>query len=180
MKEKSFDNLIKIKILSEEDSFKFMGYLSTFGNADRVGDVIEPGAFDKSLSRKNKATMLFNHNRNDVIGFLTMSVDEKGLKVVGEFDPDDSRSMEIYQKIKFGSLDEMSIGMRVQKYEILDPDKPWGAWSIKEVDILEGSVVSIPANTEATIDTVKSDAFDEVKLMKNQLIDEINATLKKY
>ncbi len=47
---------------SADEAFTFEGYLSTFGNADRVGDVIEHGAFDDSLKKKAVVPMLFNHD----------------------------------------------------------------------------------------------------------------------
>ena len=50
----------------------------------------------------------------------------------------------------------MSVGMAIKDYEPLDPDRPFGGWLIKQADVYEGSVVTIPANGEALIDNVKS------------------------
>ena len=48
MERKTFE--FEIKELSEEG--QFTGYLSTFGNVDAGDDMIEPGAFKKTLREK--------------------------------------------------------------------------------------------------------------------------------
>lgn len=174
------NGVIKIKALDSEDgsdSFKLQGYLSTYNNADRVGDVMLPGCFDNSIKSENEVCMLFNHNRSNVIGRMLLDTDEKGLFVTGLFDKDDEDSLNIYKKVKFGSLRKMSIGMKIKSYEVIDPEKPFGAWRIKEVEILEGSVVSVPANNEANITNVKTyTAEDLIDLVDkdNQIDDEVD------
>lgn len=153
---KSLNGLITIKALEENDQYIIKGYLSTFNNTDRVGDVILEGAFDESVKNESVVTMLFNHNRDDVIGFMELSTDSKGLFVKGYFDKDDQKSMEKYQQVKFGSLRKMSIGMRIKEYELLDPKQPYGGWEISKAEVLEGSIVSVPANNEASINEVKT------------------------
>lgn len=146
-KEKSFT----IKKLDQTDVTSFEGYLSTYGNADRVGDVIQRGAFDKSIKKKPVVPMLFNHNRDVVIGKLELSSDSYGLKVKGTILNDTKDGEQVAGLIEFGALDSMSVGMRVLSYEPVDEKDPWGGWIIKEAEVLEGSVVTIPANEQATI-----------------------------
>lgn len=140
----------------ESTGFSFTGYLSTFGNTDRDGDVIEAKAFDAWVKEHPVVPMLFNHDRNKVMGKLSLSVDDKGLRVVGEFNEADSEAVNVHALIKMGALDSMSVGMAIKDYEPLDPDRPFGGWLIKQADVYEGSVVTIPANGEALIDNVKS------------------------
>lgn len=152
----------------DDESYKFEGYLSTFGNADRVGDVIEHGAFDDSLKKKATVPMLYNHKRDQVIGKMELSVNAVGLYVTGYLAENIQKAQEVYELLKFGALDSMSIGMRVNDYEPIDKADPWGAWLIKSADVLEGSVVTIPANEQAVVTSVKDGHEDELKLLKQE------------
>lgn len=49
----SFECKFEVKDNQEEDYYHLNGYGSTFGNIDRVNDVVEKGAFKKSLKKKN-------------------------------------------------------------------------------------------------------------------------------
>ena len=57
MEKKTFE--LEIKELTEEG--KFSGYLSTFGNVDAGMDVVEPGAFKKTLRDKKIFPFLWAH-----------------------------------------------------------------------------------------------------------------------
>ena len=146
--------ILTLKTVDDNNGL-FEGYLSTYGNADRVGDVIDKGAFDNSIQKKSTVPMLFNHDRNSVIGKMELSSDDKGLKIKGTFNLNDSLAQNVYDLLKMGALDSMSIGMGVIEYEPLDKSHPFGAWRIKSADVFEGSVVTVPANELATIDAVK-------------------------
>lgn len=166
---KEFNSVITVKALEENDKFKLEGYLSTFENSDRLGDIIKSDAFNESVKKDNQVSMLFNHNTNCVIGKMYLSIDKKGLSVVGEFDPNDTESMDIYKKVKFGSLRKMSIGMQIIDYELVDKEKPWGAWIIKKAEVLEGSLVTIPANNQADILEIKNIDNKKISNTKKEL-----------
>ncbi|MDL2212124.1 HK97 family phage prohead protease [Erysipelotrichaceae bacterium OttesenSCG-928-M19] len=137
------------------DEYKFKGYLSTYGNEDRVGDIIEKGAFDKSINERKIVPMLFNHNRDIVIGKMTLTSDDKGLYVEAELSKNITESVKVYELLKMGALTDMSIGMSVIDYKYVDDKYPSSGWIIKEAEVWEGSVVTIPANTQAKIEHVK-------------------------
>ncbi|SEI03583.1 HK97 family phage prohead protease [Pseudomonas asplenii] len=136
---------------------EFSGYASTFGgDPDSQGHVIEPGAFNKSLARHSaegtKPAMLWQHNRNQPVGvWLSMVEDSRGLLVSGKLTLDVALAKESYALMKDGAL-AMSIG-----FFMLDA-KPLGAGLslVKEIDLLEVSLVSLPANKHAVITEVKS------------------------
>lgn len=155
-----------------DGEYTFEGYLSTYNNADRVGDIILPGAFDEALSSNTIKVLLFNHSPDEVIGKVTLSSDSKGLKAFGELNKEISKASEIYSLLKQGALTSMSIGMRILDYSPIDPENLWGAWEIIKADILEASIVAIPANTQATIDSVKSLGKDEPKDIIEEKIED--------
>jgi HK97 family phage prohead protease len=133
----------------------FEGYASTFGNKDLGGDIILPGAFAKCLTAKpiGKIKMLRDHDAGRLIGtWRGMREDTKGLFVEGALVMTTRDGAEAYDLMKAGALDSMSIGYRTVEAEYRRDD---GSRLLKEVDLVEVSLVSFPMNPEATITAVK-------------------------
>ncbi len=143
----------------DDKSGEFEGYGSTFGGEpDSYGDVIAPGAYEVSLkSHKAKGTMpkmFWQHNPSEVIGkWLDAGEDDKGLLMKGRLNMEVQRGREAYALLKMGDIDGLSIGYRVKKHEV---DDETGVWLLKELELMEVSVVSIGANENATISSVKA------------------------
>lgn len=157
------DFTLEIKSLSEEGELE--GYGSTFGGKpDSYGDVVQPGAFTKTLQEHKKAktmpAMLFGHKSSELpIGAWTeMEEDKKGLYVRGQLDMDDDLAVRIHSKAKKKQVSGLSIGYELVKFTI-DKDQP-GIYLLDEVKLFEVSVVTFPANPKASIDAVKSIAID--------------------
>lgn len=157
MKTKHLQIPLEIKSVSETGVFS--GYGSVFHNEDSYGDVVRPGAFKKSLAEWAKKgrlpPMLWQHNRREPIGvFTNMVEDEKGLFVEGRLLIDDiPQARAAYALLKEKALGGMSIGYR----EILiEQDHDEKVTNLLELDLWEVSVVTFPANEEATVDSVKS------------------------
>ncbi len=103
----------------------FEGYGAVFGNIDSHGDVIEPGAFAKSLLDRERAgrglpPMYKMHgavtgNRSDPIGIWeAMSEDANGLHVKGRLvGLDTEQGKWTYAQMREGALKGLSIGYRV-------------------------------------------------------------------
>lgn len=145
--------------MEEEDHDKgvFVGYGSYFGNKDQGNDVVQSGAFAKSISKKGPKgiKMLFNHKADEPIGvFEEMTEDNKGLKVKGRLALATQKGKEVYELMKMGALDGLSIGYRVDKkgYDYEDNGKKR---YLKEVDLMEVSAVTFPMNTRARVQMVK-------------------------
>lgn len=154
MNRKSFN--LKIKAV-QEDGF-FSGYGAVFGNVDWYNDVILPGAFAKSLEKwaeKNKMPpVLWNHNDGEPIGVYTsIYEDEKGLFVEGRLLIDDvPRAKSTHALLKAGAIDGLSIGYKTKKAN----QQTNGIRELIELDLGEISIVTMPANEESLITSVKS------------------------
>lgn len=144
---------------SDDGEFaEFEGYASTFGNVDSMEDVIEPGAFKECISKKPRLKMLWQHNWSSPIGsFMDMKEDSHGLFVKGRINLGTEKGREAYALLKAGDLDSMSIGYFVKGY---DYNRETHIRTLKEIDLFEISLVSIPANEMALVSSVKS-AIDE-------------------
>jgi HK97 family phage prohead protease len=138
------------------NSREFDGHGSVFGNEDLGGDVVVHGAFQRSLEQHRKAgslpQMFWMHDPAQVAGkWLDMSEDDTGLKVKGVL-ADTQLGNEIHTLLKMDAVRGLSIG-----YRTLDQDwKDDGTRLIKEAELWEVSVVSLPMNPLAQIAHVKS------------------------
>jgi len=149
--------LLDIKAL--KDSGEFEGYGSTFGGEpDSYGDVIAAGAYTESLrEHKSNGTMpkmFWQHDSSEPIGkWIDAKEDDKGLFLRGKLNMGVQRAREAYELLKEGDIDGLSIGYRIKEYSV---DTDTGVWTLERLDLKEVSVVSIGANSSATISSVKA------------------------
>jgi HK97 family phage prohead protease len=148
------DFALEIKGVTEAGLFE--GYASTFGERDLGGDIVVAGAFAKSLKvRGAKGVRMFaDHDSRKRIGVWTeIAEDEKGLAVKGRLLLEKQDGKDAYVDLKEGALDGMSIGFRT-KLDSYDGRRK--ARMLKEVDLMEISLVSFPMNENARVTGVKS------------------------
>lgn len=154
----SIDVCAEIKTIDGADEKGvFSGYGSIFGNKDYGNDVVVSGAFKKSLMRRGAkgVKLLYQHRSDEPIGvFDEIEEDGKGLKVKGRLAMGTQRGREVYELMKMGALDGLSIGFRVDA-KGMDYDNNGKRRLLKEVDLLEISAVTFPMNPRATIQQVK-------------------------
>lgn len=157
MQYKSFECSLELKEDNQGNQnnyFTITGLASTFGNVDFVNDVVEKGAFKKTLNTR-MPKFLWQHNMREApIGKITdIKENENGLEFTAIMPKDDSRIRDTFMpQIKIGSLDTFSIGYRVVKAEI---NEQTGVRSLKEIDLYEISLVTFPANNKAVLQSYK-------------------------
>jgi len=160
--------LMELKFSSNENEMSFTGYGAVFGNMDSYGDVIQPGAFAKSLAdfkEKGKwpkmlsqhgGMMLTAQDMTPIGVWKSLSEDGHGLRVEGKL-ADTPRGIEIYtlMKMKPAAIDELSIGyMPIKWTSRKKPEDP--RRTLEEIKLIEVSPVTFAANDRAAIDGVKS------------------------
>jgi len=171
---------VEFKMDAVEVTGEFTGYASTFGNVDLGGDVVVKGAFKKSIKeKKGKVPILDHHDTRKQIGWnMEASEDDRGLLVKGKLNLEVQGGREkhalMMQAFEIGATMSLSIGYRVIKDEA-DRKNP-GIRYLKEVQLLEYSVVTFPMNPEATITGVKSDSTDLEEPLKRLLSTIKNAS----
>jgi len=130
------------------------GYLSTFGNKDSHEDIMEKGAFTKSIQeRRNDIFFLNQHNFAQPHGkFAILKEDDHGLYfeteplIKGVSYSDDA--LKLYEA---GVMSEHSIG-----FVTMNDEQKGDTRHIKEVKLYEGSNVTIGANRNAQFSGFKS------------------------
>ena len=136
----------------------FTGYGSIFGNEDQGNDIVAKGAFTKSLNERpaSKVKMLFQHKTDEPIGVFTeIYEDQKGLFVKGQLAMGTQKGRETYELLKMGALDGMSIGFKADPQKQGYNENKRGVRTLKEVDLMEISLVTFPMNEQAMVQSVK-------------------------
>ncbi|MBD2842700.1 HK97 family phage prohead protease [Erythrobacter rubeus] len=156
MKTKQGMPVLRVKDFGDNGTFS--GYGSIFGNVDSYGDIVERGAFVTSLSeheeRGGMPKLFWQHDPWQPIGkWLAMEEDETGLRVEGQLNMEVQQGREAYALLKAGDIDGLSIGYRVRESE---RDEDSGHLLLREIDLIEVSVVSLGANDKALVSAVKN------------------------
>jgi HK97 family phage prohead protease len=171
-----------IELRAEGDGNTFSGYAALFDSPSEplpFTEVIQRGAFSRSLKSRNDVKMLWNHDSGAVLastrsGTLSLVEDERGLKVTAIL-PDTTAGRDARELISKGIVDAMSFGFSV----------PSGgdSWSsdgntrtLKSVRLHEVSVVAWPAYS-ATGGTVSVRALDHVAQRAEVDADELQDVL---
>lgn len=144
---------LEIKRLDER---QFEGHGSVFNNEDLGGDVVLKGAFARSLAQHRKANssppMFWMHDPMRVPGkWLELSEDDRGLRVKGVL-ANTPLGDEIHELLTMDAVRGLSIGYRTIEQD-WDDD---GRRLLKEVELWEVSVVSLPMNPLAQVAHAKS------------------------
>jgi HK97 family phage prohead protease len=173
LKRQSMQKIFKldssIKSVEEgETELKIAGYAST-NSIDRSSDKILSTAWTKGGLKnfQNNPILLFNHNYDKPIGrVVEVDTDSKGLRIKGVI----SKSAgDVYNLVKEGVLSTFSVGFMIKD---ADYDKSADGLIIKDAELLEVSVVSVPCNQDATFSVAKSfDNQEDYHTFKKQFVE---------
>jgi HK97 family phage prohead protease len=150
---------VPLDLKSLTDAGTFTGYGSVFSTADKVRDVVEPGAFEKSLklwqSNGRSVPVLWQHKTDEPIGtWDDLEEDDYGLLGTAGLWLEEAPYARLAHKgMKTKAITGLSIGYRVKREEF---DKKSGNNRLLELDLVEISVVTNPAHDDARIEGVKS------------------------
>jgi len=156
-------------IKADSDQRTITGYAST-NDLDRTNDIVEPAAFAETMPEYMKnPIMFFGHDWWDKpIGkVIDYSIDSKGLWIKAQIS---ETAQDVWQLIKEGVLKTFSIGFDILESEDIEDDEDdkqlkglKGSYEIvrkrrriKKVRLYEISVVNIPANPMALIESAKN------------------------
>ena len=149
-----------------------------------------------NLERFNNGlgTVLFNHDRDAVVGHIEkVWLENNRCKALVRFDTDE-QSETIFQKVQCGTLQGVSVGYSIKRYEVLDEKdsvssngrfKGPNTYVVTDWEPLEISIVSVPADAtvgvgrsaeeiHTSIDTQEEEkSMDEKEILKTE---EVKAT----
>lgn len=158
LKRKSF--AFEIKASGDDaEAGTFEGYGNVFNVLDSYNEIVAPGAFTQTLEALSAAgrtvPVLWQHQMSSPIGVYTsLSQDSVGLKVAGRLAvPDVQQANEALALMKMKAITDMSIGYYVRDSSY---DEKTGIVTLKQLDLVEVSLVTLGANPAAQISAVKS------------------------
>ena len=140
-----------------------ISFVASTDSVDRYGDVINQSGWNVEAYQRNPVVLL-NHNANSLpIGKGAVSVKDGQLMIEVEFDKDDEMAQRVERKARNGFLNAVSVGFNpieaVQRSK-LPKDHPAyterGGNYFSKSELLEVSIVTIPANSEATTLSAKN------------------------
>ena len=147
-------SILHIKGIREDE--RIIRGTATTPTPDRAGDVVEP----LGVKFNNPLPLLWHHDTRAPIGTATFGTPTKAgidfeAKIAKVDEPGivKDRTDEAWQSVKLGLTPGVSIGFRSLEHSFM---KETDGIRFIETEVLELSLVTIPANAEATIQTIKS------------------------
>jgi HK97 family phage prohead protease/HK97 family phage major capsid protein len=157
---------------SDDGSVMIRGMAST-ADFDRAGDSISCEAWQKGgLSNFEKnPIILFNHDYDKPIGRATgLKAGPNGLELEAKISK--AAPANVAQLVKDGVLGAFSVGFRVKDADYLEETD---GLKIKDAELFEVSVVSVPCNQSATFSLAKSfDSMDEYNEFKKTFTNRVD------
>jgi HK97 family phage prohead protease len=146
-------SVLEVKSVDEET--RVIRGIATTPSVDRVGDIIDP----MGVKFNNPLAFLWQHQHDKPIGSVKFDKPTaKGIEFEATIASTDEpgtlkdRLDEAWQSIKAGLVRAVSIGFRPIEYAFMDN----GGIRYSETEVYELSAVTIPANADALITTIKS------------------------
>lgn len=172
--EKIFSLTSTFKALeAQEDGSVLIRGMASTSDFDRAGDVISAEAWTKGglENFKRNPIILFNHNYDKPIGRATgFKTGPNGLELeakISKAAPDS-----VAQLVKDGVLGAFSVGFRVKDADYI---KETDGLLIKDAELFEVSVVSVPCNQSATFSLSKSfDSMEEYEAFKKTFTNRVD------
>ena len=145
----------EIKAMDDDKNDRKMKFVISTSTPDRDGDIIEASGWDLSNYKKNPVVLFAHDNWRPPVG-KGISVEVDGDKLIAEAEFMDESidktgfSETIYQMLKHGYLNATSIGMIPHEWDIIKDDNgEIKGFHFKKQELLEFSIVPVPANPEA-------------------------------
>ena len=124
-----------------------LSYVLSDATVDRYGDIIEPSGWLLDSFRKNPVA-LFNHQPDKVVGNWR-NVHVEGERLIGDFEPAPPGTTQVADDVRrlieANLLRATSVGFLPRESEPIDPKNPWNGTRYLQQELLETSIVSVPA-----------------------------------
>ena len=146
---------LEIKEVSEQDDLRLIKGMASTPSTDRMGDIVDPLglAFDKQVP------LLFAHKHDQPVGIakldqpsedgVTFSAALAKIAQPGELK---SRIDDVWQMVKAGLIRGVSIGFKALEFSYMKD----GGVHFTKGEVVELSLVSVPANRDASIHQIRS------------------------
>jgi HK97 family phage prohead protease len=148
---------LDVKSIAEDGTFT--GYGSVFNVTDSYNEVVAAGAFNNSLitlaEKGRSLPILWQHRTGEPIGaWESLKEDTHGLSGKGTLWLEEAPNARVvYKGMQSRAITGLSIGYYVKASSYNEKS---GIRTLEEVELVECSIVTVPANDEARIDSIKA------------------------
>jgi HK97 family phage prohead protease len=136
---------------------EFIAYASIFGNVDSYGDVVQPGAFTKTLqdwaAKGDVIPLVWAHSTDPdyYLGhILEASEDDRGLRVKGRIDLETPKGKSVHRMVTDRSVNQLSFA-----YTVRDSEQRADHVALKALDLHEVTLCFRGANDQTEVVAVK-------------------------
>ena len=170
---KIFNLTSTFKALESDDGSIMIRGMASTADFDRAGDSISAEAWQKGGLKnfEKNPIILFNHDYDRPIGRATgMKAGDLGLELEAKISK--SAPANVAELVKDGVLGAFSVGFRVKDADYI---KETDGLMIKDAELFEVSVVSVPCNQAATFSLAKSfDSSEEYEEFKKTFTNRVD------
>jgi HK97 family phage prohead protease len=147
-------SILHVKKLADDE--RVIEGIASTPSVDRVGDIVVPTGAKFTVPMP----LLWQHRTDSPVGHVEFAqATDDGIpfraRIAKIEEPGELRNLvdKAWQAVKAKLVGAVSIGFKIDKYEVI---KATGGWKINEWSWLELSLVTIPANADATIQNIRS------------------------
>jgi HK97 family phage prohead protease len=158
-----------LELKSIDDAKRQFSGIASTPTPDRMEDVVEP----KGAQYKLPLPLLSQHEHHKPIGFIKRAtVTDAGIEVEGEIAKETGLAYveTAWKQIRAGLVRGLSIGFRALDWDYI---KDSDGIHYKKWEMLETSAVTLPANADCMITTIKS--FDQDPSKRSEVVDLLSA-----
>ena len=143
------DFQFEVKAVTEEGVFS--GLAASYNSIDQGDDLIEPGAFTKTLRQDgNTRPLLWQHASDKPIGSITLTDSPEGLRCTGKLLMQIDDAKKAYVLLKNKIVKGLSIG-----FQSVSDGYVGAVRHLKEIRLFEVSLVTFPMDQNAIVEAVK-------------------------
>jgi HK97 family phage prohead protease len=158
------------------DTGSFEGMAAVYGNVDLGGDVIEAGAFTRTIKNSGgKVPLLWQHDQREPIGMGILRDSKEGLMIQGKLVMESDVAQKALGLMKADVLTGLSIGYDTVVSEY---DKAKDVRKLKELKLYEVSLVTFPMNPRAQVSSVKQACDNFAEFLEQIKSGEITRDIK--
>jgi HK97 family phage major capsid protein/HK97 family phage prohead protease len=146
-------SILDVKTLTDEE--RIIEGIASTPTVDRMGDIVVP----TGAKFKTPMPLLWQHRSAEPVGHVEFAQPTKNgipfrARIAKIAEPGELKNLtdKAWQAVKAKLVSAVSIGFVIDKYEVMKE----GGYKINEWSWLELSLVTIPANSEATITAIRS------------------------
>mgnify|MGYP003144698426 CR=1 FL=1 len=167
------------KAKSRKKATETVSFVASTSSPDRYSDIVDQKGWNLSAYKKNPVILL-NHDSSQLpIGKGNVHIKNDQLVIDVQFDDQDPKAQEVKRKAQNGFMNAVSVGFRpiesISRFDLPKDNKYYGTKGtyFAKAELLEVSIVTIPANGEATM--LEKKYFNN---MKNDLVNEMRQIIR--